>query len=43
MRRDYELYERLGTKEGWETFLQLYPSGRFADLARMQLTKLQAA
>jgi hypothetical protein len=43
MRRDYELYERLGTKEGWETFLQLYPSGRFADLARMQLAKLQAA
>ena len=43
MRRDYEMYERLGTKEGWETFLQLYPSGRFADLAHLHIAKLEAA
>jgi hypothetical protein len=43
MRRDYEMYERLGTKEGWETFLQLYPSGRFADLAHLHIGKLEAA
>jgi uncharacterized caspase-like protein len=39
--RDYEATAKVGTKEAWESFLQKYPSGLYADLARAQLTKLQ--
>ena len=43
MRRDYEIYERVGTKEAWETFLDLYPTGRYAGLAREHIARLLAA
>jgi uncharacterized caspase-like protein len=39
--RDYEATAKVATKEAWESFLQKYPSGLYADLARAQLTKLQ--
>ena len=42
-RRDYEFVERMGTKEAWTEFLRLHPSGLYANLARAQLAKLQAA
>ena len=42
-RRDYEFVERMGTKEAWAEFLRLHPSGLYANLARAQLAKLQAA
>jgi hypothetical protein len=40
MRRDYEFFERVGSKEAWETFLKLYPSGPYTVLAREQMAKL---
>ena len=43
MRRDYEFFERVGTRDAWEQFLQLYPSGPYAVLARQQMAKLSAA
>jgi hypothetical protein len=43
MRRDYEFFERVGTKDAWEEFLQIYPSGPYAVLARQQMAKLSAA
>ena len=39
-RRDYEFVERMGTKEAWTEFLQLHPSGLYANLAHAQLAKL---
>jgi hypothetical protein len=39
-RRDYELAERVGTREAWESFLTVHGTGFFADLARSQLRKL---
>lgn len=42
IRRDYESAERVGTKEGWESFLRSHPTGFYADLARAQLSKLNA-
>jgi uncharacterized caspase-like protein len=42
VRRDYEYAERVGTREGWESFLKSHPNGFYADLARAQLSKLQA-
>jgi uncharacterized caspase-like protein len=42
MRRDYEYAERVGTKGGWESFLRSHPIGFYADLARAQLSKLNA-
>jgi uncharacterized caspase-like protein len=39
--RDYEATAKVGTKEAWESFLQKYPSGLYADLARAQLSKLK--
>jgi hypothetical protein len=42
-RRDYEFVERMGTKEAWAEFLRLHPSGLYANLAKAQLAKLQAA
>jgi hypothetical protein len=42
VRRDYELAERVGTKEAWESFLAVHTGGFYADLARAQLAKLAA-
>ena len=39
-RRDYELAERVGTREAWQSFLTAHGAGFFADLARSQLGKL---
>jgi hypothetical protein len=40
--RDYELAERVGTREAWESFLAVHPSGFYASLARQHLEKLTA-
>jgi Caspase domain len=40
---DYELVERIGTPEAWEAFLGSHKEGLYANLARAQLAKLQAA
>lgn len=40
IRRDYELAERVGTAEAWESFLAVYKSGFYADLARAARAKL---
>lgn len=42
IRRDYELAERVGTKEAWDSFVASYPSGFYTDLARAQRNKLAA-
>ncbi len=42
IRRDYELALQLGTRDGWQTFLQQYPSGFYAGLAKGQLNKIAA-
>jgi uncharacterized caspase-like protein len=42
IRRDYEYAERVGTREGWESFLKAHASGFYADLAKAQLAKLSA-
>jgi uncharacterized caspase-like protein len=42
VRRDYEYAERVGTKQGWESFLKTHATGFYADLARAQLSKLNA-
>jgi hypothetical protein len=42
-RRDYELFERGATVDTWDVFLNLHPTGPYADLARAQRTKLIAA
>jgi hypothetical protein len=42
MRRDYELAEKVGTKEVWDAFLGRYATGFYADLARGQREKLAA-
>jgi hypothetical protein len=39
-RRDYQSAERIGTRRAWEDFIAKYRSGRYADLARDQLAKL---
>jgi len=41
-RRDYELAERVGTTEAWESFLSEYKSGFYVTLAQEQLRKLIA-
>ena len=41
-RGDYELAERVGTKDGWDSFIAAYPSGFYADLAKAQRNKLAA-
>jgi uncharacterized caspase-like protein len=41
-RRDYELAERVGTREVWTAFLAQYPEGLYATLARGQLNKIAA-
>jgi uncharacterized caspase-like protein len=42
IRRDYEYAERVGTRQGWESFLKSHSTGFYADLARAQLSKLNA-
>ena len=42
LRQDYEYAERVGTKQGWQSFLKTHPTGFYADLARAQLAKLTA-
>jgi uncharacterized caspase-like protein len=42
IRRDYELAERVGTREVWTAFLAQYPEGLYATLARGQLNKIAA-
>jgi hypothetical protein len=41
-RRDYELAERVGTREGWDYFLSTYPNGFYSKLALAQRNKLAA-
>jgi hypothetical protein len=40
IRRDYELAERVGTAEAWDSFLATHKSGFYADLARAARAKL---
>src|SRR5262249_26776431 len=42
IRRDYELAERVGTKEAWDSFIATYPNGFYAKLAQAQRNKLAA-
>lgn len=42
LRRDYELAERVGTKEAWDSFIAANPSGFYTDLAKAQRNKLAA-
>jgi Caspase domain len=42
-RLDYQQFEKVGTKEAWDAFLILHPSGPYADLARAQRAKLAAS
>jgi hypothetical protein len=42
IRRDYELAERVGTKEAWDSFVTANPSGFYTDLAKAQRNKLAA-
>jgi uncharacterized caspase-like protein len=42
IRGDYELAERVGTKEAWDSFIVVYPSGFYSDLAKAQRNKLAA-
>lgn len=41
-RRDYELAEKVGTREGWDSFIAAYPTGFYSDLANSQRNKLAA-
>lgn len=42
LRRDYELAERVGTREAWDSFILVNPSGFYTDLAKAQRNKLAA-
>ena len=42
VRSDYELAERVGTREAWDFFLSTYPEGFYAKLALAQRNKLEA-
>lgn len=42
LRSDYELAERVGTREAWDSFIRANPSGFYADLAKAQRNKLAA-
>jgi hypothetical protein len=42
IRGDYELAERVGTKEAWDFFVAAHPTGFYADLAKAQRNKLAA-
>ncbi|MBR0790457.1 caspase family protein [Bradyrhizobium manausense] len=41
IRADYELAERVGTREAWQSFIAAHPSGFYADLAKAQRNKLE--
>lgn len=43
IRADYELAERVGTREAWDSFIAAHPSGFYADLAKAQRNKLEQA
>jgi tetratricopeptide (TPR) repeat protein len=43
VRRDYDFADRLGTRKGWEDFLAKNKTGRYADLARDKLARLDPA
>jgi Flp pilus assembly protein TadD len=40
VRADFQSADRIGTKKAYEDFLAKYPSGRYADLARDEITRL---
>jgi uncharacterized caspase-like protein len=42
IRHDYELAERVGTKDAWDSFVAAHPSGFYTDLAKAQRNKLDA-
>lgn len=42
VRRDYELALQTGEKDAWLAFLRAYPDGFYADLAKVQLRKIEA-
>ncbi len=42
LRRDYEMAERVGTMEAWESFIAGHPAGFYTDLAKAQRNKLTA-
>jgi uncharacterized caspase-like protein len=42
IRADYQLAEKVGTREIWQSFLQSHPNGFYADLARAQIKKLDS-
>lgn len=42
MRRDYELALQVGNKPAWEAFLAQHPDGFYANLAKLQIDKIQA-
>jgi uncharacterized caspase-like protein len=42
IRRDYELAERVGTREAWDSFVTAHPGGFYTDLAKAQRNKLAA-
>ncbi|MDF0518245.1 caspase family protein [Bradyrhizobium yuanmingense] len=42
VRRDYELALQAGDRDAWQAFLQAYPEGFYANLARVQLKKIGA-
>ena len=42
IRSDYEMAERVGTKEAWDFFIATHPSGYYTDLANAQRNKLAA-
>jgi uncharacterized caspase-like protein len=42
IRRDYELAERVGTREAWDSFVTSHPAGFYTDLAKAQRNKLAA-
>ncbi|MGJ4926190.1 caspase family protein [Bradyrhizobium sp. HKCCYLS2038] len=43
MRRDYELAERIGSQAAFDAFLEKYPGGFYAALAKAQRAKLSSA
>jgi uncharacterized caspase-like protein len=42
VRRAYELAAQVGSKEAWQSFINRHPTGFYAELARLQLEKLNA-
>ncbi|WP_027575196.1 caspase family protein [Bradyrhizobium sp. WSM1743] len=42
MRRDYELALQVGNRAAWEAFLAQHPDGFYANLAKLQIDKIQA-